>query len=191
MISLEKCREILGDEARGLSDAEFELLRQQASGLAKFILSIYLDRRAEGVTFPSEPPTATPPPPSSPARSPLPSSEREEARRSAPQLWPGRGRVAARGRAVGTGGPGQRLQRLWNTSAMGKASALNVEELSRDEKLELLDRLWESLGQDPEALPLTSAQREELDRRLDELEAEGPTGLSWDEVVAQARARSR
>jgi len=74
---------------------------------------------------------------------------------------------------------------------MGKASALNVEDLSRDEKLELLDRLWESLGQDPEALPLTSSQREELDRRLDELEAEGPTGLSWDEVVAQARARSR
>jgi len=74
---------------------------------------------------------------------------------------------------------------------MGKASSLNVADLSRDEKFELLDRLWESLGQDPEALPLTSSQREELDRRLDELEAEGPTGLSWDEVVAQARARSR
>lgn len=40
-------------------------------------------------------------------------------------------------------------------------------------------------------LPLTSSQLEELDHRLDELEAEGPTGLSWDEVVAQARARSR
>lgn len=74
---------------------------------------------------------------------------------------------------------------------MGKASALNVAELSREEKLELIDRLWESLGQDPEALPLTSAQRAELDRRLDELENEGPTGLSWDEVVAQARARTR
>ncbi|HYO14654.1 MAG TPA: addiction module protein [Thermoanaerobaculia bacterium] len=80
---------------------------------------------------------------------------------------------------------------MWDTTAMGKASALNVADLSRDEKLELLDRLWESLGQDPEALPLTSSQREELDRRLDELEAEGPTGLSWDEVVARARARSR
>ena len=36
-----------------------------------------------------------------------------------------------------------------------------------------------------ETLPMTSSQREELDRRLDELENEGPTGLSWDEVVAQ------
>ena len=40
----------------------------------------------------------------------------------------------------------------------------------------------------PEALPLTRSQREDLDRRLDELEAEGPTGLSWDEVVDQSRA---
>ena len=73
---------------------------------------------------------------------------------------------------------------------MGNTSALNIAELSRDEKLDLLDRLWESLGQDPEALPLTSSQREELDRRLDELDAEGPTGLSWDEVAAQSRARA-
>lgn len=74
---------------------------------------------------------------------------------------------------------------------MGKASALNLSALNRDEKLELIDRLWESLGEDPEALPLTSSQREELDCRLDKLEAEGPIGLSWDEVVAQVRARSR
>lgn len=87
MLSLEECRKILGDKARGLSDADLELLRQQAYGLADIVLSIYLDRRDEGVTFPSEePPTATPLPPSSPARSPLPSPEREEARRSAPQL---------------------------------------------------------------------------------------------------------
>ena len=36
--------------------------------------------------------------------------------------------------------------------------------------------------------PLASSQQEELDRRLDELEAEGATGLSWGEVVDQARA---
>lgn len=40
----------------------------------------------------------------------------------------------------------------------------------------------------PEALPLTRSQREDLDRRLNELEAEGSTGLSWDEIVDQARA---
>jgi hypothetical protein len=61
MISLERCREILGDEARGLSDAELEVIRQQAREFAKLFLSIYLDKKAEGVTFPSEePPTAKP-----------------------------------------------------------------------------------------------------------------------------------
>jgi putative addiction module component (TIGR02574 family) len=73
---------------------------------------------------------------------------------------------------------------------MGKV-ALDIKRLSRDEQLDLLDQLWESLGRDPEAFPLTDSQREELDRRLDELEAEGPTGLSWDEVVSQVRTRSR
>ncbi|MEA2602743.1 MAG: hypothetical protein QOF89_3735 [Acidobacteriota bacterium] len=73
---------------------------------------------------------------------------------------------------------------------MAKA-ALDISRLSREEQLDLLDRLWENLGRDPEAFPLTESQREELDRRLDELEAEGATGLSWEEVVAQIRAHSR
>jgi putative addiction module component (TIGR02574 family) len=73
---------------------------------------------------------------------------------------------------------------------MAKA-ALDISRLNRDEQLDLLDRLWETLGRDPQSFPLTRGQEEELDRRLDELEVEGPTGLSWEEVVAQIRARSR
>lgn len=68
---------------------------------------------------------------------------------------------------------------------------MDISRLSRDEQLDLLDQLWESLGRDPEALPLSGSQKEELDRRLDELEAEGPTGLSWDDLVARIQARSR
>lgn len=79
---------------------------------------------------------------------------------------------------------------MWDNVAMGN-SAVDIKLLSREEQLELLDQLWESLGRDPEAFPLTDSQREELDRRLDELERDGPTGLTWDEVVAQARDRSR
>jgi putative addiction module component (TIGR02574 family) len=73
---------------------------------------------------------------------------------------------------------------------MGK-SAVNVKSLSRDEQFDLLDQLWESLGRDLEAFPMSDSQQEELDRRLDDLEAEGPTGLSWEEVVAQIRASAR
>ena len=70
-------------------------------------------------------------------------------------------------------------------------SALDISRLSREEQLDLLDRLWENLGRDPQAFPLTESQQEELDRRLDELEAEGPTGVAWEDVVAQIRAKPR
>jgi len=35
----------------------------------------------------------------------------------------------------------------------------------------------------PDALPLTRARREELDRRLDALDSEGPSGIPWDDVM--------
>jgi putative addiction module component (TIGR02574 family) len=71
---------------------------------------------------------------------------------------------------------------------MGKP-AVDIERLSTDERLELLDQLWDSLGRDPQALPLSDEQQRELDQRLDELEREGPKGLSWDEAVEQIRSK--
>lgn len=56
------------------------------------------------------------------------------------------------------------------------------------EKLDLLDRHWEALGRDAEAFPLSQDRRRDLDRRLDELERDGPTGVSWDEAVNQIRS---
>jgi putative addiction module component (TIGR02574 family) len=49
---------------------------------------------------------------------------------------------------------------------------LDIERLSPDERLDLMEQLWESLRKDPSSVPLTDAQREELDRRLDDLEAD-------------------
>jgi len=68
---------------------------------------------------------------------------------------------------------------------------MDISKLTRDEQFQLLDELWEHLGRDPQALPLTDAQRQELDRRLDDLDAEGAVGIPWDELVAQIRARPR
>ncbi|MBM4265528.1 MAG: hypothetical protein FJ144_02755 [Deltaproteobacteria bacterium] len=73
---------------------------------------------------------------------------------------------------------------------MGRA-AVDISTLSRDEQLALLDQLWQSLGRDPGVLPLTEAHRQELDRRLDDLEEEGPVGIGWDDLVEQIRTRSR
>ena len=72
---------------------------------------------------------------------------------------------------------------------------LDIEKMSPDERLELMEELWDSLRKEPSSVPLTPAQEAELDRRLDALEADiesGATlGIPWDEVMDRIRNRSR
>ncbi len=71
---------------------------------------------------------------------------------------------------------------------------LDIEKLSPDERLELLEELWDSLRKEPSSVPLTPAQQQELDRRLDDLEADiesgVPLGIPWGEVLQRIRNRS-
>ncbi len=69
--------------------------------------------------------------------------------------------------------------------------ALNISELSAEERLRLIEELWDSLTEESGTVPLTNAQRDELDRRLDDLERSGPEGIPWDQVLQQIRSRSR
>jgi len=69
--------------------------------------------------------------------------------------------------------------------------ALNIRDLSPEERLRLIEELWDSLDETPGTVPLTNAQREELDRRLDDLERSGPQGIPWDHVLQQIRSRPR
>jgi putative addiction module component (TIGR02574 family) len=73
---------------------------------------------------------------------------------------------------------------------MSKAR-LKIGDLTPDERLRLIEELWDSLNDTPENVPLTDAQREELDRRIDNLESAGPEGIPWDEVLQQIRSRAR
>jgi hypothetical protein len=45
--SLERCRELLGTEGRGLSDEEIEAIRVQADAWAHVLLDIYLDQQRQ------------------------------------------------------------------------------------------------------------------------------------------------
>jgi putative addiction module component (TIGR02574 family) len=69
--------------------------------------------------------------------------------------------------------------------------ALNVEQMSAEERLELIEQLWESLSETSDTVPITKAQREELDRRLDDLESSAPAGIPWEEVLRRIRTRPR
>jgi putative addiction module component (TIGR02574 family) len=56
-----------------------------------------------------------------------------------------------------------------------------------DERVRLVEAIWDSISAVPEALPLTDWQKEELDRRLAELEADPDAGSSLEEVFARIR----
>jgi putative addiction module component (TIGR02574 family) len=65
---------------------------------------------------------------------------------------------------------------------MEKTATIDIDHLTQDERLDLLERLWELLSRDYASRPITERQREELDRRLDLLDKEGPTGIPWEQV---------
>jgi len=65
--------------------------------------------------------------------------------------------------------------------------ALDLNQLSPDEKLELIGELWDSL--DERDIALTSEQEAELKSRLDRLDRDGVSGRSWREVEARLRQR--
>ena len=67
-------------------------------------------------------------------------------------------------------------------------STIDIAKLSPKERLELLEELWDSLS--PEAIAMTDAQTKELDRRLDELDREGPVGIPWNEVLDRIHNRA-
>ena len=69
--------------------------------------------------------------------------------------------------------------------------AIDIKELTADERLQLIEQLWDSLSPDErDAIPLTTEQERELDVRLDALEREGPVGLSSDELLSRIQKRS-
>ncbi len=67
--------------------------------------------------------------------------------------------------------------------------AFDITGLTPHERLELIEHLWDSLT--PQDVPLTEAQQEELQRRLERLERDGVSGRSWDEVERRVRGRGR
>ena len=68
---------------------------------------------------------------------------------------------------------------------------IDIGRLSLDERLRLVERLWESLAETPQSIPLTPPQRAELDRRLDSIGRDGAIGIPWDDMVTRLRTTVR
>jgi putative addiction module component (TIGR02574 family) len=63
-----------------------------------------------------------------------------------------------------------------------------IDRLSREERLALVQEIWDSVAAEGESL-LTDAQRRELERRADEDDGDPQDGIPWEDVKAAARER--
>ncbi len=67
--------------------------------------------------------------------------------------------------------------------------AIRIDNLNVEERLELIESLWESLVEDPSKIPVTDAQKRMLDERLDEIDAGDDAGIPWEELKARIKKR--
>lgn len=59
-----------------------------------------------------------------------------------------------------------------------------------EERLKLVEAIWDSIAEVPEAIAVTPAQQAELDRRLDEYLRDPTSGSPWPEVKARILNRA-
>ena len=62
-----------------------------------------------------------------------------------------------------------------------------IRELPLDERIKLVEDLWDSIAAEQGALPLTDAQKAELDRRLEAYARDGDKGVPAFEAIEALR----
>lgn len=60
---------------------------------------------------------------------------------------------------------------------------LDFSHLTPDERIDLAEALWDSVAMTPETISLTTAQEEELDRRLEDYRQDRNPGTPWREAL--------
>ena len=68
---------------------------------------------------------------------------------------------------------------------MGEMTISELLKLPVAERIKLVEAIWNSIAAAPEALQLTEAEREELDRRWEAYERDPSLGSPWAEVRAR------
>ena len=72
---------------------------------------------------------------------------------------------------------------------MTSATLDKILRLSVAQRMQLAEDIWESVAASPERVPVTEAQRKELDRRLQRHRAEPEAAIPWEKVRSRLRGR--
>ena len=65
----------------------------------------------------------------------------------------------------------------------------SLKNLPVHERIRLAEDLWDSIASDQNSVPLSSAQKAELDKRLDAYETDKNPGRLVDEVISEIRGK--
>ena len=71
------------------------------------------------------------------------------------------------------------------------SSVAKILEMSVPEQILAVEEIWDSIAARSNSLPVTGAQKKELDRRLKSVTANPDAGALWEEVRTRIEKRSR
>lgn len=63
----------------------------------------------------------------------------------------------------------------------------DIRQLSVPERILLVQEVWDSIAASPDTVPVSAEQREELDRRLEDLRNAPAAASTWDEARDRIR----
>ncbi len=66
---------------------------------------------------------------------------------------------------------------------------LGIDRLGLEDRLALVHEIWDSIAAEPGHIHMSDGQRQELERRLAEHEADPSDVVPWEQVKAEALAR--
>jgi putative addiction module component (TIGR02574 family) len=65
---------------------------------------------------------------------------------------------------------------------------MNIRDLPINDRIQLVEDIWDSIAAEQHSIPVTDKQREELDRRLKSYELSGDAGVPAAESIERIRA---
>lgn len=72
-----------------------------------------------------------------------------------------------------------------------KQSLIDIRSLSPAERIQIVEEIWDSLLDFPDAIPLTTAQKKDLDRRLSNHARSPEAAVPWPTVRSRILRRKR